>query len=242
MEAIIKLKIYTVEHYSYGDSTEKIFEDTRNKEYNNYEEIQTDVCKLADATRKLINNTNKSGKQQEFDIYVSINNFQVAYYHSYVSRLDTHLKKGYSQGYKDWETVLNVVTKYGTKSKKSNISKIIVNRTKLNKDIVYRLQQFHDFVIANIGKSFRLKDNVYNDWYAWIEGFEFTKSGKILINCYWQGAKTDGNKYIEYNGNPIRFNVSEKTLRHDYNHRIEFSREQINEAILNLLLENCIIK
>lgn len=242
MEAIVKLKIYTVEHAIFGDSVETIFEDTKNKDYNSYEEVKSSVCKLADATRKLINDTNKSGKQQEFDIYVTIDNFQIAYYHSYVSRLDNHLKRGYSQGYKDWETIINVITKYGTKTKKSYINKITVNRTKLFKDIVYRLQKFHDFVIANIGKSFRLKDKVSNDWDGWIEGFEFKKDGKIIIDCYWQGDKIDGNRYVEYTGNPICFNVIETTLRYDYNHRIQFSREQIDDAILTLLLENCKIK
>ncbi len=237
MEAIVKLKIYIVEHAIFGDSVETIFEDTKNKDYNSYEEIKVSVNKLADATRKLINDTNTTGKQQEFDIYVTIDNFQVAYYHSYVSRLDNHLKRGYSQGYKDWETVLNLIAKYGTK--KTVVNKITVNQTKLNKDIVYRLQQFHDFVIANLGKEFRLKDSVSNDWNGWIEGFEFKKDSTILIRCYWQGDKTDGNKYIEYDGNPIRFNVLEKTLRNDYNHRIQFNKDQINEAILNLLIENC---
>ena len=241
MEAIVKLKIYTVEHAIFGDSTETIFEDTKSKDYNSYEEIRASVTKLADATKKFISK-NKSNKQQEFDIFVTIDNFQVATYHSYVSPINRHLTKGYSQGYKDWETVLDVIAKYSTKPKKSNIAKITINRTKLQKDIVYRLKAFNEFVIANIGKTIRLKDKVSNDWDGWIEGFEFTKSGKILIDCYWQGDKTDGNKYVEYTGNPIRFNVLEQTLRHDYNHRIEFSKEQINEAILNLLLENCNIK
>lgn len=233
MEAIVKLKIYTVEHAIFGDSVETIFEDTKNKDYNSYEEIQVSVMKLADATRKFITDNNKTGKQQEFDICVTIDNFQVAYYHSYVSRLDNHLKRGYSQGYKDWETVLNLIAKYGTK--KPNINKITVNRTKLLKDIVYRLQQFHNFVIANIGKEFRLKDSVSNDWNGWIEGFEFKKNGTILIRCYWQGDSTDGTQFVKYDGNPIYFNAKE----YSGINRIKFTKEEVNEAILNLLLENC---
>ena len=236
MEAIVKLKIYTVEHAIFGDSVETIFEDTKNKDYNSYEEIKESVLKLVDATRKLINDTNTTGKQQEFDIYVTIDNFQVAYYHSYVSRLDNHLKRGYSQGYKDWETVLNLVAKYGTK--KPNINKITVNRTKLHRDIVYRLQQFHDFVIANLGSEFRLKDYVSNDWNGWIEGFEFKKDGTILIRCYWQGDSTDGTQFVKYDGNPIIFNAKE----YSGINRIKFTKEEINEAILTLLIENCNIK
>lgn len=236
MEAIVKLKIYTVEHAIFGDSVEKVFEDTKNKDYNSYEEIQTSVCKLAEATRKFINDSNKSGKQQEFDIYVTIDNFQVAYYHSYVSRLDNHLKRGYSQGYKDWETVLNIIAKYGIK--KPNINKIICNRTKLLKDIVYRLQQFNNFVIANLGSEFRLKDSISNDWNGWIEGFEFKKDGTILIRCYWQGDSTDGTQFVKYDGNPIIFNAKE----YSGVNIIKFSKEQINEAILNLLIENCNLK
>lgn len=242
MECKIKLKIYTVEHAIFGDSIETVFKDTKYKNYNSYEEIRESVCKLADATRKLINDTNTTGKQQEFDIYVTIDNFQVAYYHSYVSSINRHLKQGYSQGYKDWETVLNLIDKYGNKSNKLDVNKITVNRTKLQKDIVYRLQVFNDFVIANINKTIKLKDKVSNDWNGWIEGFKFNKSGEIFIDCYWQGDSTDGNDYIEYNGNPIYFRALECTLYKDYIHVIKFSKDQINEAILNLLLENCNVK
>lgn len=239
MQGIIFLKIYKVSHEIFGDSVKTIFTDEKPRNYNNYEDVESDILKLAGLTK------NSTKGDYEFNIIVSIGNFSVATYYSYVSKNDRHLTKGYSQSYKDWETVISVIKKYQPELFKTNKSdnKLLLNRTKLYNDKVYRLQKFNDFVCNNLGKTFRLKDSISNNCNGEIEGFEFRKNGKILINCYWQGDSTDGNKFIEFDGGPIRFMSKEMNKYGDYyNHRIEFDLDNINDAILNLLLENCKIK
>lgn len=234
MKAIIALRIFTVDHQIYGDSIETIFTDEKSREYDSYEEVKADISKLVDLTKKAV----KPG--QEFEIYVKISCFVIAQYYSYVSKMNRHLTKGYSQNYKTWEGVLQICERAGINTKSAVI---VVNRTKLYKDKLYRLQKFNDFCCKNLGKFFRLKDTISNDWNGEIEGFQIKKDGTILIDCYWQGDSTDGSRLVVFDGGPIIFNTKEMDKYGNYQtHRIKFTLDHINQAILNVLLENCKIQ
>lgn len=228
MECKLKLRIYTVTHQVFGDSTQTVFTDEKIRNYDNYEKIKSDILKLADLTRKA------TKENQEFSISLEVGNFTIATYYSYVSKINTHLTKGYSQSYKDWETILKLVNK-----KSAEIDKPKFDEKRILTDLNYCLTCLKEFASKNKDKNFHLKNPVSNNWNGQIDGFYFNSKGKILVNCYWQGLKTDGMKFVEL-PIPIKdisIQASEMSMNGSRTFNVNFSVDEIWEGIKNLLLQ-----
>ncbi len=239
IHCVIKLEIYTVEHKSYGDSVQTIFTDKKLRDYDNYEDVEADVRKLAAAASKTCKGN------QEFNIRVCFTaneNWCIATYYSYVAPINRHLTKGYCQQYKDWNTVISNYQKYvgNTQQQKSKYNLITIDTKRFKSNNTYKVKCLKELLLKNKNKTFKLEEPVSNDWNGDIVGFT-CYNDKIFINCYWQGDSTDGNKRVLFDSDEIKFYAEEQTRLGIRKFHVNFMRHEIMEAIDNLFIQLGII-